>query len=1277
MTRTQLIQRVTGIFVGTFLCLGLTSAHGATYYISSSNPAASDTYTAVEAQSEATPWKTIDRVNTALASATPGDVFLFKRGDTFVGGLRMARSGSAGSPIVFDAYGSGAKPIISGFATISSGWSNIGGNIWEIDAPDDVDATSTMVMNGTVMPLARWPRAGATNGGYLMSDSGTSTSISDGALVGAPAFTSDEGTEIVIRTNHWTLTRAPLGSVAGTTLAFPTINSGYTVGSNMGYFLQNSTAFLASSGDWMYNPTTGTIRLYYTGTPPTISFAQVDELVALNGSDYLTFSNLSFQGAKINGMYGNTSSNITVNASEFIYAGQYALRFNYGGNISITDSLISESQNNAILVYSPTLGGITIEDNRIINTGIRPGAIAPRTITDLLHAINVSVDDDATIQSNIIENTGYVGIRFQGNGITVANNVIKRFTTVLDDGGAIYTYNRGGDSVEQWSARTIAHNIISEGVGAGAGTATGATQSYGVYLDLNTNNVTVSNNTIFDVASKAITSNSPHNVTLTGNTVYNTEVGIGFNRLHDGVAGGQDISGITMNGNVVFQTESDQSAIQYVDVDINYPTTSTVDARIASMGSINNNFYRLLNPGAFAVSYRTARGGTLIQNPGRSLAQWKALSGFDQGSTEVLVPTYRINSTVGTTMTTTNTTFDGGVAGVAGFGPLCTYTADATGKLTGSGSLKISVVTPTTSATAHCEASARIGAVSSGKAYVLRFSTIGTTNQGSFRVTLMHKSSSPVVLTPWQKGSFGTGRTEHEFLFTNPATHSTPSWIIDMYAQSGGTLYIDNVEVYEVDASVLSESEGSRFVYNSGANSRNISLNGTYTNVRGGTHTDSITLPAYSSAVLIKSGTTTTPPPTPDTTLPTVSITAPTAGATVSGTAVTLSATANDNVGVTRVDFYRGTTLIGTDTSAPYSVTWTTTGLTNGPYPLTAVARDAAGNTRTSNVVNVSVSNLVTDTTLPTVSLITPNPTTVSGTITLIANATDNIGVTRVEFYKDTDTTAMSTDTSSPYTASVITTQLSNGVHTFRAVAVDAAGNRRTSNTITLTITNTITTPTTPVSGGGGGGGEAEPSPTTPTLTTPTVPVVPITPTVPTIPGCIAGSLYSNLTGARCDGATPSPVTQTTTTATITGRMVNVRTAPITGAVITTMPAGTTGTVLTTSAGWIQVAFGNVTGWVSQNLLALSSPVAPVSPSTSTGPYNFGPVTLTTGSRGEGVKELQRFLNRYLNLGLVVDGILGPKTTAVIRTWQSQQGLVPDGLIGAKTKAMMNQIATQ
>lgn len=94
----------------------------------------------------------------------------------------------------------------------------------------------------------------------------------------------------------------------------------------------------------------------------------------------------------------------------------------------------------------------------------------------------------------------------------------------------------------------------------------------------------------------------------------------------------------------------------------------------------------------------------------------------------------------------------------------------------------------------------------------------------------------------------------------------------------------------------------------------------------------------------------------PDTTPPTVTLSAPAAGATVSGSAVTVSADAADGVGVASVEFRAGTTVIGTDTTAPYSVSWNTTTVANGAVTLAAVARDVAGNQATATR-SVTVAN--------------------------------------------------------------------------------------------------------------------------------------------------------------------------------------------------------------------------------------------------------------------------------------------------------------------------------
>ncbi len=93
-----------------------------------------------------------------------------------------------------------------------------------------------------------------------------------------------------------------------------------------------------------------------------------------------------------------------------------------------------------------------------------------------------------------------------------------------------------------------------------------------------------------------------------------------------------------------------------------------------------------------------------------------------------------------------------------------------------------------------------------------------------------------------------------------------------------------------------------------------------------------------------------------DTTPPTVSIsTSPTGPTYTSAQTVTISAAATDDQGVTRVEFYDGTTLKGTDTTSPYSYAWGITGADNGSHTWTAKAYDAAGNVGASNALSRTV----------------------------------------------------------------------------------------------------------------------------------------------------------------------------------------------------------------------------------------------------------------------------------------------------------------------------------
>jgi hypothetical protein len=101
-----------------------------------------------------------------------------------------------------------------------------------------------------------------------------------------------------------------------------------------------------------------------------------------------------------------------------------------------------------------------------------------------------------------------------------------------------------------------------------------------------------------------------------------------------------------------------------------------------------------------------------------------------------------------------------------------------------------------------------------------------------------------------------------------------------------------------------------------------------------------------------------TPPPTNQP--PSVTLTAPASGATFTAPAnITLSATASDPENrLARVEFYNGSTRLISDTSAPYSYTWS--GVAAGSYQLRAVAVDADGATAASATATITVGTSTT-----------------------------------------------------------------------------------------------------------------------------------------------------------------------------------------------------------------------------------------------------------------------------------------------------------------------------
>ena len=320
-----------------------------------------------------------------------------------------------------------------------------------------------------------------------------------------------------------------------------------------------------------------------------------------------------------------------------------------------------------------------------------------------------------------------------------------------------------------------------------------------------------------------------------------------------------------------------------------------------------------------------------------------------------------------------------------------------------------------------------------------------------------------VYLSPFQtnvKFRFGTTQTGNLPAYTRPASLGS-SYSISVSEKDGTTdsLYVNGTLVVS-EGSKLSTIAGCTDTGYVGRGHNNTYFPGLVSEVlvysRALTDSERQALEQYLDTRYFSSGNTP----------PTVSITSPAGGATFTAPAnITVAANASDTDGsVTQVEFFQGTTSLGTDTdgSNGWSVSWN--GVGAGTYSLTAVATDNGGASTTSSPVSLTVSP--PPDTLPSVSFTNPaNGATVSGTVGVSAQANDpdagtnnGDGIADVAFELRQGTTVIAsfTDSSAPFDWSLDTLGFADGTYTLRAVATStaAAGGGSSTATIGITIFN-------------------------------------------------------------------------------------------------------------------------------------------------------------------------------------------------------------------------------
>ena len=571
----------------------------ATYFVSNSG---NDTNSGL---TQAMPWKTLAKVNAATFVA--GDNILFKKGDTFYGSITVKNSGTAGNPITFGAYGTGVNPIITGFTTVT-GWTNKGGNIWESTNAVSTLLTCNMVtINNVNTPMGRFPNFNDANDGYLYHQSHTTTSITSSTLTGTPDWT---GATLCLMSNEYILSRRIITSQSASTLNW---SSNINTISKAEFFIQNDLRTLDAENEWYYNPTTKKIIIYSTSTPSNVKVASVEYLVeyAKNGSNYslcsyINIESITFTGSNNNTFHsyqslviGHRLHDTNISNCEISFSGLNGIRLN-SDDLSVENTTIRETNGSAINAnYS---GIVSLKNNSLSEISLIKGVGGEYGDCAIIATSIVS----GNIEGNSITNCGFNGISFDGSSIiTVKNNYISSFNSKLQDGGAITT---GG-------AKAIGTSIIGN-ICIGGDGIDGLI--CGIYLDDNSSNTEVANNTVANCSWVGIYLHNVNNNNIHNNTVFNC--GYAQLRTADDNLGGDIYSNIISDNQFISKTATQ-----------NVAAFQSNKNNITKIGTFNNNYYS--RPIDDNVTIYTWQPLTLAVY--RTLTEWKIFSNQDFNSQKI------------------------------------------------------------------------------------------------------------------------------------------------------------------------------------------------------------------------------------------------------------------------------------------------------------------------------------------------------------------------------------------------------------------------------------------------------------------------------------------------------------------------------------------------------------------------------------------------------------------------------------------------------------------
>lgn len=468
------------------------------------------------------PFRTIQHAaNVALA----GDHVEIRAG-TYHEDVVPAHSGSAGKPIVFEAY-NGENVTVTGADRVT-GWSDYSGSIYKASMPWTLgEGNDEVFVDGQMLNEARFPNTSLDVSHPTLAHaqrvvvSGSTATLYDSSLTQPAGYW--KGALIHITPGESWISQLGTVNNSGSgwlSFSFTRLDSYELPKAGNAYYLTGTFKALDAAGEWYRDPSGALYLRTLSSDNPNGHDVEVKKrqyAFDVSSQHDISIQNINIFAATIRS--SSLSSHLFINHISAKYISQF-LPSRDGWTVP---------GNSGIMLN----GAYSTLENSTISFSAGDGVIAKgansRITNNVIHDVAYSADDTAgirllggyiTADHNTIYSAGRSGIRHQGGHLSITYNTIHDIGLQTTEAGGTYTVNMNGGGT------VIAYNKIYNLHSGGYGNTA-------LFLDNNSSGYTVDNNQVSNVDNALKMNFICRNDTIYNNTLMATAYSISSNRKGD------------------------------------------------------------------------------------------------------------------------------------------------------------------------------------------------------------------------------------------------------------------------------------------------------------------------------------------------------------------------------------------------------------------------------------------------------------------------------------------------------------------------------------------------------------------------------------------------------------------------------------------------------------------------------------------------------------------------------------------------------------------------